>query len=93
MKKDSLTTPTRIVYNCSCKANNDSASLNDCLADYPPMMNDLTAILTRFRLEKYAATADIEKAFQEIELDEKDRDVTRFFWLKDPTDLNSPLIT
>ncbi|VDI39959.1 Hypothetical predicted protein [Mytilus galloprovincialis] len=67
VKKDSTTTPIRIVYNCSCKANSYSASLNDCLAEYPPMMNDLTTILTRFRMRKYAVTADIEKAFLHIE--------------------------
>ncbi|VDI78176.1 Hypothetical predicted protein [Mytilus galloprovincialis] len=79
------------VYNCSCKANSYSASLNDCLAEYPPMMNDLTTILTRFRMEKYAVTADIEKGFLHIELDENDRDVTRFFWLQNPNNPNSPI--
>ncbi|XP_063411556.1 uncharacterized protein LOC134694475 [Mytilus trossulus] len=93
VKKYSTTTPIRIVYNCSCKANSYSASLNDCLAEYPPMMNDLTTIWTRFRMEKYAVTADIEKAFLHIELDENDRDVTRFFWLQNPNNPNSPLIT
>ena len=66
VKKDSTTTPIRIVYNCSCKANSYSASLNDCLAEYPPMMNDLTTMLTRLRMEKYAVTADIEKGFLHI---------------------------
>ncbi|XP_071124095.1 uncharacterized protein [Mytilus edulis] len=93
VKKDSTTTPMRIVYNCSCKANSYNASLNDCLAEYPPMMNDLTTILTRFRMDKYAVTADIEKAFLHIELDKNDRDVTRFFWLQNPNNPNSPLIT
>ena len=31
VKKDSLTTPIRIVYDCSCRGSGQSASLNDCL--------------------------------------------------------------
>lgn len=44
-------------------------------------MNDLTGILTRFRLKPYAVTTDIEKAFLQIELHNDDKDVTRFFGL------------
>ena len=56
-------------------------------------MTDLTEILVRFRMYKYGVTADIEKAFLQVELDENDRDATRFFWLQDPTDAQSALIT
>ena len=31
VKKESTTTPIRIVYDCSCKQSPDSPSLNDCL--------------------------------------------------------------
>ena len=31
VRKDSATTPIRIVYDCSCRQNSDSPSLNDCL--------------------------------------------------------------
>ncbi|VDH93426.1 Hypothetical predicted protein [Mytilus galloprovincialis] len=93
VKKDSVTTPIRIVYNCSCRANDSSPCLNDCLATYPPIMTDLTEILVRFRMYKYAVTADIEKAFLHIELDVDDRDVTRFYWLENPMDTESRLIT
>ena len=48
----------------------------------PPKINDLTGIITRFRLNKYAVSRDIEKAFSQIEIDENDRDVTRFFFIK-----------
>ena len=37
----------------------------------------------RFRLNKIAVVADIEKAYVQLELNSCDRDVTRFLWLKD----------
>ncbi|VDI18657.1 Hypothetical predicted protein [Mytilus galloprovincialis] len=56
-------------------------------------LNKLTDILTRFRYGKYALTTDIEKAFLQIGLDEEDRDSTRFFWLRDPSNPKSELET
>ncbi|VDH96694.1 Hypothetical predicted protein [Mytilus galloprovincialis] len=93
VKKDSTTTPIRIVYDCSCKKSPDHASLNDCLMSTPPDLNDLTKILMGFRTKKYAISTDIEKAFLHIGLDEKDRDFTRFFWLSDTDNPSSTLTT
>ncbi|VDI22616.1 Hypothetical predicted protein [Mytilus galloprovincialis] len=93
VKKDSSTTPIRIVYDCSCRQDSESPSLNDCLSSTPPQLNKLTDILTRFRYGKYALTTDIEKAFLQIGLDEEDRDSTRFFWLRDPSNPKSELET
>ena len=87
--KDSSTTPLRIVYDCSCSPNATQPSLNSCLSTGPDILNDMTAILVRFRCYQYGITADIEKAFLSISLDEQDRDATRFFWLSDPTDPES----
>ncbi len=84
--KESSTTPLRVVYDCSCRKSSEHPSLNDCLTTGPPILNDLTAILLRFRRPKYGLTADIEKAFLNIVLDEEDRDATRFFWLSNPND-------
>ena len=44
----------------------------------PPVTNDITKILMRFRLNKFAVSTDIEKAFLHIQLDESDGDFTRF---------------
>ena len=93
VKKDSATTPIRIVYDCSCRQSADKPSLNDCLRSTPPELNDLTGILIRFRMNKFAITTDIEKAFLHVSLDEKDRDVTRFLWPKDPSNPLSSLTT
>ena len=87
VKKDSTTTPIRIVYVCSSRKSPNLPSLNDYLESTPPALNDLTSILMRFRIHSYAATTDIEKAFLHIGLDEKDRDVTRFLR---PSDINNP---
>ena len=88
--KDSSTTPLRIVYNCSCSPNAAQPSLNSCLSTGPDILNDMTAILVRFRCYQYGITADIEKAFLSISLDEQDQDSTRFLRISDPTDPDSP---
>ncbi|VDI55591.1 Hypothetical predicted protein [Mytilus galloprovincialis] len=49
------------------------------------MLKDLCGLLLRFRMFKYAVVADIEKAFLQLGLQNPDRDVTRFFWVKDRT--------
>lgn len=43
----------------------------------------LAGTLIRFRTYKIPILADIEKAFLQLSLDESDRDLTRFLWLKD----------
>jgi len=92
VKKNSITTPIRIVYDCSCRQSKDHPSLNDCLLTGPHFLNDLCSIILRFRIHNYAISTDIEKAFLHIHLHESDRDYTRFFWLSNPTDPNSELV-
>ncbi|XP_074662799.1 uncharacterized protein LOC141915233 [Tubulanus polymorphus] len=89
VKKESITTPIRIVYDCSCKQG-DNPSLNDCLESGPSLINDLVQILIRFRTKNVAFTSDIEKAFLNVKLGENDRNFTKFLWLSDPTDPDSP---
>ena len=93
VRKNSPTTPIRIVYDCSCHQSRDHPSLNDCLLTGPPFLNDLTAIILRFRTHRFGISTDIEKAFLHIVLQEKDRNFTRFLWLSDPTDPNSKFVT
>ena len=57
--KESSTTPIHIVYDCSCKQSPNSPSLNDCLDPGPPFLNDLCAILLRFREYNFAFSSDI----------------------------------
>ena len=82
-KTDSATTKMRTVHDASARVSSDVLSLNDCLHTGPNLMQDLTGILVKFRTHRIAFTADIEKAFLQIELNNQDRDATRFSWLKD----------
>ncbi|XP_063442104.1 uncharacterized protein LOC134722415 [Mytilus trossulus] len=93
VRKDSLTTPIRIVYDCSCRQSDQYPSLNDCLMNTPPVLNDLTKLLLRFRLNAIAISTDIEKAFLHVGLHEHDRDATRFLWMSDAENINSKLVT
>lgn len=93
VQKKSSTTPVRIVFDCSCHQSYNHPSLNDCLQSTPPVINDLSTLLVRFRMKKYAVTADIEKAFLHVGLHPSDRDVTRFLWLSDPSNPDSPFTT
>lgn len=86
---DKTTTKLRIVYDGSAKTKSVEKSLNECLLRGPVMLEDVVAILLRFRLNKVALAADIEKAFLQVGLQEPDRDVTRFLWLKDPNKLST----
>ena len=57
----------------------------------PDLLNDLVNVLLMFRIRNYAATADISKAFLNVQLNVNDRDCCRFFWTDDPFDVNSKI--
>jgi len=89
VRKASSTTALRVVFDCS----SNSPSLNQCLYSGPSLITDLGKLLLRFRLRKYATSSDIEKAFLGLRLADKDRDSTRFLWLRNPSDPYSQLVT
>ena len=84
IKEDKATTKLRQVYDGSCKTKSGT-SLNECLYRGPVILENLIGLILRFRLPKVAIMADIEKAFLQVGLQDADRDVVRFLWLKDPT--------
>ena len=81
------TTKIRIVYDASSKLKNGDNSLNECLYRGPVILPDLCGLLLRFRIYRVAVLADIEKAFLQLRIQQKDQDVTRFIWIKDLTKL------
>ena len=88
--KESATTPIRVVCKCSCRQFQEHSRLNDSLLPWPPITNDLTAILPRFPHHEYGFATDIYKAFLNIKIDEQDRDATRFLCLSYLSDPNNP---
>jgi len=90
MKKESVTTHIRIVYDCSCCGDD---SLNDCLAIGPPFLNNLCAILLCFRIHAFTLSTDIEKAFLHVKLDPSDENFTRFLWPSNLDNCDSGLQT
>ena len=91
VKKDSVTTPIRVVFNCSSSPNKFTPSLNDCLIKGPNLTQKLSDALINFRIGKYAYASDISRAFLRVGLQSQDRDFTRFLWPADPFNPNSKI--
>ena len=68
----------RIVFDASSHEN--APSLNNALAKGPNLLPELFGIFLRFRLSPRAIVGDIRLAFLQLKWEEKDRDLTRFFW-------------
>ena len=66
--------------------------MNDCLEVGPNFTPQVIDILMKFRWHKIGLTADIEKAFLMVAVNESDLDMLRLLWLKDPADLNSEIL-
>ena len=67
-------------------------SLNKCLHKGPKFNQKILDILLRFRTYKIALTANIEKAFLMVSVQESDRDVLRFLWFDDVHSENRKMI-
>lgn len=64
-------------------AKHDGVSLNDVLLSGPDLNNTLLGVLTRFRKEPVAVTADIEQMFYCFKVCQEHRDFLRFLWFED----------
>ena len=82
---DKTTTKLRLVFDASARSN--GPSLNDCLHKSPKFDQLILDLLLRFRSYKIALTADIEKAFLMISVDNHHCDVLIFLWIDDVTKL------
>ncbi|XP_037820796.1 uncharacterized protein LOC119609875 [Lucilia sericata] len=65
LKPESTTTKLRVVFNAS-SATSTGLSLNDVILPGPVLQQDLTVLITRWRLFKYVFNADIEKMYRQI---------------------------
>ncbi|XP_066946071.1 uncharacterized protein [Macrobrachium rosenbergii] len=68
VRKDSATTPIRIVFDCSLRQGKEGLSLKDCLWTGPHITTDLLKVLLQFRTNTFACVSDIEKAFLMVQL-------------------------
>ncbi|XP_065654634.1 uncharacterized protein LOC136081261 [Hydra vulgaris] len=78
IKEDSETTKLRIVFDASAKEYG-SPSFNDCLHIGPPLQPLLLNVILQNRFHPACLTGDIKQAFLQIRVDNKDRDVFRFY--------------
>ena len=92
VREEAGTTKVRVVYDASAKATKGIKSLNDCLHTGPSLTPMLYTVMLRFRMYKIVLLADIKQAFLQIEVDLEDRDALRFLWVKNPKELNSPVL-
>ncbi|GFX43552.1 integrase catalytic domain-containing protein [Trichonephila clavipes] len=77
IKNEYLTTKLRLVFDASAHEEKQ-LSLNDCLFHGVNLNPNILDLLISFRSNKIAVLADVEKAFLQISLAPKDRDVVRF---------------
>ena len=92
IRKSRETTKLCIVYDGSAKSPGLQISLNDCLPTGPNYIPKLVDVLVKFRWNRIAITADIEKAFLTISIQENQRNMLRFLWLKDRYVLDSEVV-
>ena len=73
-------TKLRIVYDASARANQNAASLNDCLYPGPPLQNHIWNVLVHMRFHPVALTGDLKQAFLQARIKKEERDALRFHW-------------
>jgi len=74
----------RVVFDGSSKTKT-TFSINELIHKGPNLQENIVKLLLNFRLHAVGITADIEKAFLQVGLNEVDRDSVRFLWVKDIT--------
>ncbi|XP_064461559.1 uncharacterized protein LOC135371435 [Ornithodoros turicata] len=80
ISKDAVTTRIRTVFDASSHIPGQP-SLNDVLSKGANINSDLLHLLLTFRSYPIILTADIRKAYLQIQIRPEDRDALRFLWL------------
>lgn len=82
LREKSETTRCRVVFDASAKTSSGK-SLNDLQAVGPVVQDDLLNILLRFRQHNFVLTADIEKMYRQILIDDSQRNLQLILWRSD----------
>ena len=69
-----------------------TTSLNDCLETGPNLLLQIIEIFVTFRCYRIGLIGDIEKAFLNVGVSLKDRDVLRFLWVNDVNHINPEVV-
>ncbi|XP_061388095.1 uncharacterized protein LOC133323155 [Musca vetustissima] len=85
LKDTSSTTKLRVVFNASMKTST-GLSLNDTLMVVPQLQGDLYSILLRFRQNRFAMMADVEKMHRQVYVAKKDTDFQGIVWRRSPAE-------
>ena len=83
LKSNEDTSKLRIVFNGSVRLQQGLA-VNYCLHVGPKLQSDIFYILLRWRMFRYVFSADIEKLFRQILIEESDRKYQKIFWRATP---------
>ncbi|XP_037930495.1 uncharacterized protein LOC119665299 [Teleopsis dalmanni] len=84
LKPTSTSTKLRVVFDASCRTSSQK-SLNDILMIEPTLQTELFILLLRFRLFRFALTADIVKMYRQILIDPEDRKFQYILWRSSPS--------
>ncbi|XP_073831861.1 uncharacterized protein [Musca autumnalis] len=79
LKPNSTSTKLRVVFDASCATSSDT-SLNDILMVGPTIQEELFLLLLRFRLHRFALTADIVKMYRQVLVSPEDRKFQYILW-------------
>lgn len=83
--KDSSTTSARTVFNASAK-DNIGLSLNDRLFCGPKLQQDISYVLSTFRLPRICISTDLKKMYLQILVKEPDCFLQNILWRRSPDD-------
>ncbi|XP_050338064.1 uncharacterized protein LOC126764420 [Bactrocera neohumeralis] len=75
----STSTKLRVVFDASCQTTTQT-SLNDLLLVGPTIQTELYRLLLRFRLYRYAITADVTKIYRQVSLIKNYREFHYILW-------------
>ncbi|XP_055916442.1 uncharacterized protein LOC129949183 [Eupeodes corollae] len=83
VRPDSVSTKLRVVFDASCRTSSQ-ISLNGILMVGPTIQDELLITLLRFRLYRYALTADIVKMYRQVLVHPSHRSLQYILWRENP---------